>query len=93
VKARRAFAVSGTLNPQFPAGQKTVTIKVYRYKNRHWILIKQVSATNANAGGATKYGVAVALTTRGKYRFRASTAPSTTWASDATGLSTVLTVK
>ena len=52
VRARRSFAVSGTLSPQMPAGQKTVAIKVYRYKNRHWISSSQVWAVNGTAATA-----------------------------------------
>ena len=93
VRAGRSFTVSGTLSPQLPAGQKTVVINVHRLKNGHWVFIKGVSATNANSGDGTRYSVSVKFTTKGKYRFRAHTAPTTTWASDTTGLSTVLTVK
>ena len=93
VRAGRSFTVYGTLDPQLPAGEKTVQINVYRYKNRRWVFIRQVSATNADSGGNTRYGVKVKLTTKGKYRFRAFTAPTVTWAGDTTGLSTVLTVK
>ena len=93
VRAGRSFTVSGTLNPQMPAGQKTVVINVHRLKNGHWVFIKRVSATNANSGDGTRYSVSVKFTTKGKYRLRAYAAPTTTWASDTTGLSKVLTVK
>jgi hypothetical protein len=92
-RAGRSFTVYGTLDPQLPAGDETVQINVYRYKNRHWVFARQVAATNADSGGSTRYGVKVKLTTKGKYRFRAFTAPTVTWAGDTTGLSTVLTVK
>jgi hypothetical protein len=93
VRAGRSFTVSGTLSPQMPAGQKTVVINVHRLKNGHWVFIKRVSATNANSGDGTRYSVSVKFTTKGKYRLRAYVAPTTTWASDTTGLSKVLTVK
>jgi hypothetical protein len=93
VRARRSFTVHGTLSPHFPAGQKTTEINIYRYKNRRWALIKQVSATNADSGGNTRYAVKVKLATKGKYRFRAYTALTVTWAGNATRLSTVLTVR
>jgi hypothetical protein len=93
VGAGRSFTVYGTLSPQLPAGEKTVTIKVYRYRNRRWVFMRQVSATNADRGDGTRYGAKVKLTSRGKYRFRAYTAPTPTWAGDTTGLSTVLTVR
>jgi hypothetical protein len=93
VRARRSFTVYGTLDPQLPAGEKTVQINVYRYKHHRWVFTRQVSATNADSGGSTRYGVKVKLTTKGKYRFRAHTAPTVTWAGDTSRLSTVLTVK
>ena len=93
VRAGRSFTVYGTLSPQLPAGEKTVAIKVYRYRNRRWVFMRQVSATNADRGDGTRYGVKLKLTSKGKYRFRAFTAPTPTWAGDTTGLSTVLTVK
>jgi hypothetical protein len=93
VKAGRSFTVYGTLKPQLPAGQKTVAIQVYRYKNHRWVFIRQVSATNADSGDSTRYGVRVKLTSQGRYRFRAYTAPTPTWAGDTTGLSMVLTVR
>jgi hypothetical protein len=93
VKAGLSFTVHGTLDPRFPAGQKTVQIKVYRYKNRDWVFSREISATNADSDGSTRYSVKVKLTTKGKYRFGAYTAPTVTWAGDSTELSTVLTVK
>jgi hypothetical protein len=93
VRAGRSFTVSGTLSPQLPAGQKTVAIKVYRYQSGHWVFKKQVSATNADSGDSSRYAVKLKLTKKGKYRFGAFTAPTPTWAGDATGLSKVLTVK
>ncbi|MCX6363608.1 MAG: hypothetical protein NTW58_05470, partial [Actinobacteria bacterium] len=93
VRARRAFAVSGTLEPQLPPGQKTVAIKIYRLRHRRWTFSSQVWAVNADSGDNSRYGVKIKLTKKGKYRFRAYTAPSLTWASDTTGLSRVLTVR
>jgi hypothetical protein len=93
VKVGLSFTVHGTLDPRFPAGQKTVQIKVYRYKNRDWVFSREISATNADSDGSTRYSVKVKLTTKGKYRFGAYTAPTVTWAGDSTELSTVLTVK
>ena len=92
-KAKRWFTVLGTLKPRFTAGHKTVLVKVFRYQKRHWILVKQVSATNANGGANTRYQAKVRLTTRGKYRFSAYTAATVTWAGTTTGLSRVLSVK
>jgi hypothetical protein len=91
--SRRSFTVYGTLRPQFPAGERTVKVKVYRYKNRRWVFVKRVSATNADSGSRTRYAVKVKLVTKGKYRFRAYTVATATWAGDTTRLSTVLTIR
>jgi hypothetical protein len=93
VRAGRSFTVYGALSPRFPAGQQSVQIKVYRLKNRHWVSAGLVSATNANSGRTTRYSAKVKLTTKGKYRFRAYTIPTATWAGDTTRLSTTLTVR
>ncbi|MCX6374023.1 MAG: hypothetical protein NTX16_13295, partial [Actinobacteria bacterium] len=93
VRAGRSFTVYGTLSPQLPAGQKTVAIKVYRYRNGRWTSNSQVWAVNADSGDSTRYGVKLKLARRGKYRFQAYTAATPTWAGDITGLSRVLTVK
>jgi len=89
----RSFHVYGTLIPKARAGQKTVAIKVYRYKKRRWVLVRQVLATNADSGGNTRYGVKVKLFTKGRYRFRAYTAPTATLIGTSTSLSQVLTVR
>ena len=93
VRAGRSFTVFGTLTPKFTAGEKTVQIKVYRYTNRRVVYVKQVSATNTDSGGTTRYGVKVKLVAKGQYRFRAYMAPSVSWAGNTTRLSTVLTVR
>jgi hypothetical protein len=93
VRAGRSFTVYGTLKPHFPAGQKTVKVKIYRYKNRRWVYVRRVAATNVDFGTYTKYKAKLRFTTKGKYRFRAYTVATAIWAGDTTGLSTVLTVK
>jgi hypothetical protein len=93
VRARQVFTVSGTLTPRFPAGQKTVRIKIYYYKHRRWVFSRQVSATNANSGSTTRYSVKVKLSTKGKYRFLAYTVPTVIWAGVTTPLGRVLTVR
>ena len=93
VRAGRSFTVHGTLRPHWPAGQKTVAIKVYRHKNRRWVLTRQVPATNADSGGNTSYGVKVRLTAKGRYRFQAYTPSTMTWVGVTTQFSTVLTVR
>jgi hypothetical protein len=94
IRARRYFTVSGSLNPHFEKGQKTVTIKVYRYKNRRWVFVKNLAATNwdRDSGASTQYRLRTRLTGKGKYRFRATAAPSG-WATTTTTYSRTLVVK
>ncbi len=73
VRAGRWFTLYGSLKPHFTAGEKTVKVKVYRYKNRRWVYVKTLTATNVDNGGFTKYRLRTRFTTRGKYRFRATT--------------------
>ena len=92
VRAGRYFIVYGSLKPHFAAGEKTVKIKVYRFRNGRWVYVKALSATNIDSGSITKYRIRTRLTTRGKYRFRAtSTAPG--WAVATTTYSRTLVVK
>ncbi len=92
VKARRYFTVYGSLKPHFTAGQKTVKIKVYRYKNRRYRYVKTLWATNVDNGSITKYRLRTRLTTKGKYRFRATSRP-TGWAVKTTSFSKTLVVR
>ena len=93
VRARRSFSVNGTLAPRLPTGQKTVQIKIYRLVKRHWVATSQVWAVNADSANATRYRAKVKLTARGKYRFQAYTAASTTWAAGSSSRSAVLAVR
>ncbi len=93
VRARRSFTVYGTLSPSFPADQKTVMVKLYRYKNGKYVFVRETPATNAASGAATRYSVSLKLTTRGYYRFRAYTVATPAWVSDVTLLSKTLTVR
>ena len=78
-RAGRWFTLYGSLKPHFTAGEKTVRVKVYRYKNRHWVYVKTLSATNVDDGAFTRYRLRTRFTARGTYRFRAvTTAPG--WA-------------
>jgi hypothetical protein len=74
--------VYGSLRPHFTAGEKTVKVKVYRYKNRRWAYVKTLSATNVDNGAFTKYRLRTRLSTKGSYRFQAATTAMTTpgWA-------------
>jgi len=76
-KVNQSFTVSGTLKPRFPAGAKTVTLKVIRYNGIKWVAYKTYKATNVNSGRYTKYSRSLKISRKGKYRFRASTAAVT----------------
>ncbi len=81
VRAGRRFVVYGSLRPRFPAGEKTVSLKLYRLRNHHWVLVKTLAAVNANSTGSageqlTRYRLRLKLKTRGKYRFAATAAPA-----------------
>ncbi len=93
VKRGRSFTVYGSLKPQFPAGQKTVKVKIHRFKDGRWVYLRQVSATNADNGASTRYAAKVRLKVRGKYRFTAYTVRTTSWAADSTKPSAILRVR
>ena len=93
VKAGQRFTAYGSLKPGFTAGQKTVKLDVFRYKNGRWVRVKALSATNVASGGSTQYRLKTKLTTKSKYRFRASTAAAGGWAAATTSFSTTLVVK
>ena len=73
VRAGRWFILYGSLKPDFTAGEKTVKVKAYRYKNRRWVYVKTLTATNVDNGAFTKYRLRTRFTIRGTYRFRATT--------------------
>lgn len=93
VRAGRSFTVQGTLKPRFPAGEKTVKLKIYRLKKGRWVYVRQVSATNVDTRANTKYVARLKLTAKGRYRFEAHTVVTASWAADTTRPSTVLTVQ
>jgi hypothetical protein len=92
VRARRYFTVYGSLKPHFTKGQKTVKIKVYRYRSGRYRYVKALWATNVDNGSITKYRLRTRLTAKGKYRFRATSRP-TGWAVKTTSLSKTLVVR
>ena len=92
VRKSRPFTVSGSLKPHFAAGEKTVSVKVYRYKNRHWVSVKTLSAVNVDSGGFTRYRLRTRLTARGTYRFRATTTAAG-WAATTTSYSRSLVIR
>jgi hypothetical protein len=93
VKKGQLFSVRGSLKPRFPAGAKTVRIKVYQYQGNRWIVVKRLAATNVDTATYSKYVLKTRLSTKGKYRFRAYTRATSAWAAGQSALSTMLTVK
>ena len=91
-RAGRWFTVYGSLRPHFTAGQKTVKVKVYRYRNGRWVSVKTLSATNVDNGDVTRYRLRVRFTTRGKYRFVATATPAG-WAPATTSPSRTTVVR
>jgi hypothetical protein len=80
-KVGKRVKVWGWLRPQFPAGEKTVKVRAYRYKGRgRWVVAKRLRATNVDSGEYTRYKLATRFTKRGKYRFRAFTLTMDGWA-------------
>jgi hypothetical protein len=71
--AGKTFTVWGTISPQFPAGETTVTLWLFRYdtKLRKWVYVRDYATVNADFNGITKYTAKVKLTTKANYRFRA----------------------
>jgi hypothetical protein len=93
IRAGKRFSVYGALKPRFPAGAKTVKVKVYRAKGRRWVVVKRLSAVNKNTTKYSKYVARPRLTVKGKYRFRAYTRAMDGWRPAKTTLSRVLVVK
>ena len=65
---------------------------MYRYRNGRWVYVKALSATNVDSGSFTEYRLKTRFTTRGKYRFRATTTAGV-WAAATTSLSRTLVVR
>jgi hypothetical protein len=93
VKKGKLFTVPGTLKPRFPAGTKTVKIRVYRAKGGTWVVVKRLWATNVDTTSYSKYVLSTRLTSKGKYRFLAYTAATTAWAPGQSLFSRTLVVK
>jgi hypothetical protein len=92
-KHNKSFTVSGSLKPQFPAGQKTVTLAAYRYNGHKWVSYKSYKATNANNGSYTKYSARIKISKTGKYRFNASTSATAQYSATTTDNSKTVKIK
>ena len=94
VKRGKRFTVRGLLQPQFPAGDRTVTVTAYRYVNRAWVKYKSYRATNFDRMANTQYRCTIALAKKGAYRLKASTpAMPPAWMPATTSFSRTLRVR
>jgi hypothetical protein len=93
VKANKKFTVVGSLKPRFTPGSKTVKVRAQRYAGGKWRTYKTWLAKNANSGAYSKYSVRVAISKKGKYRFYATSAGTSTFAAAKSTYSRSLRVK
>jgi hypothetical protein len=94
VKRGKRFLVRGSLKPQFPAGDRTVTLTAYRWVGRTWVKYKSYRATNFDAKANTQYKRTLAIGKKGSYRFKASTkAMPPAWIATTSGFSRTVKVK
>jgi hypothetical protein len=93
IKVRKRFTVSGSLKPQFDAGSRTVKVRAQRYSSGRWRTFGTYAATNADSGAASAYSARISISRTGKYRFYASSAGSSTFASARSAFSRSLRVK
>ena len=89
VKKNKSFTVKGTVQPGAPGGP-SVKIQTYRKHDGKWSKYKSAYSTPRSG---TKYSAKLKINATGKFKFKASTADSATFAAVLSGYSKVLTVK
>jgi hypothetical protein len=89
IKSGKKFTVKGTVKPGEGAGP-AVRIKAYR-KDTSGAYVHH-KTYNATVSG-TEYKASIKISKTGKYKFKATTAASASFAANESGLSSVLTVK
>ncbi len=92
-RAGRKFTVSGSLKPRYPAGSRNVTVKALRYASGRWRAYKTYLATTADSGSYSKYSVRLSISRKGKYRFYATTANTSSLSAGKSANSRSLQVK
>lgn len=92
VTKNRAFAATGSLTPQMPAGSSTVKIRCYLKKGGAWKLRSTFSAKNSDKGAASVYRAAVKLVVAGRWKLVAY-APATAQYAATTAAARYVTVK
>lgn len=93
VRHGKSFSVYGSLKPQFDAGTRTVTVKMYRYASGKWRFVKSYRAVNSDYSSYTRYTAKLTVKMTGKYRFKAFAAVTSLWAAASSSYSRTLTVK
>jgi hypothetical protein len=93
VKRRHEFTIWGTLKPQFPAGSKTVKIKVYKRKHGKWVYVAALKTKNVNLNSYSKYTRRGAFKSPGLYRVKAYSAKTTLWVAATSKASRTFRVK
>ena len=88
----KKFTVSGSLKPQFAAGTK-VQVKAQRYAHGKWKSYRTYTATTANSGSFSKYKVRLSIAKKGKYRFYAMSASTSTLAAGKSVFSRSVRIK
>ena len=93
MRAGTTFSAWSYLKPRFPAGAKTVKVKLYRYKSGKRNYIRTYSTVNSDYSSYIKYKARIRLTTKAKYRLKAYTSHTSTWAGAYSSYSNTMTVR
>ena len=93
IKHGKKFTVSGSLKPKYPAGSKNVQVKAQKYSGGKWKAYKTYTATTADSGSYSKYSVKLSISNKGKYRFYATTANTSTLAAGKSAYSRSMKIK
>ena len=83
----------GRLRPSFPAGAKTVTVKVARFTGTRWVSYRTYQAVNASSDSGTRYSVKVRIPRRGRFRFKATSSATSLYAEASTSYSRAVLIK
>ncbi len=93
VKHGKKFTVSGTIKPHYRSGSKNVKVKAQRHSSGKWRTYRTYTATTRDSGSYSKYSVRLAISKKGKYRFRATTSRTGNLAAGKSAFSRSLRVK
>ncbi len=68
----RTYSVHGGLKPRHASGSSAVTLRCYRRESGHWKLRKTARAKVRDYSTYSRYSLSLALSSRGRWRLRAS---------------------